>query len=75
MDNLPSPSPLQAGNIPVPVNDDHIRIGVCEDNVRHFLFFAVKDLPAPRYAEDKGVAIEQVAAVSDNHILLITFCP
>ena len=62
------------GIFPFRVNDNHIRIGVCEDNVRHFLF-RCKGLACSRYAEDKGVAIEQVAAVSDNHIFTDDILP
>ena len=74
MDDLALHRLYKRGIFPFRVNDNHIRIGVCEDNVRHFLF-CCKGLACSRYAEDKGVAIEQVAAVSDNHIFADDILP
>ena len=50
------------------VNDDNIGVGVGQNDVRHF-FLCRKGFACTRYAEDKGITVEQVAAVSDNHIL------
>ena len=49
------------------VYDNHIGVRVCENDVRHFLF-RCKGLSCTRHSEDKGIAVQQVAAVGDNHI-------
>ena len=50
------------------VYDNHIGVGVGEDDVRHFLLCRER-LACTRHAEDKGVTIEQMAAVGDYHVL------
>ena len=50
------------------VNNDNIGIGVGQNDVRHF-FLCRKGFACTRHAEDKGITVEQVAAVGDNHIL------
>ena len=50
------------------VNNDNIGVGVGQNDVRHF-FLCRKGFACTRHAEDKGITVEQVAAVSDNHIL------
>ena len=49
------------------VYNNHISVRVCENDIRHFLFRR-KGLACTRHAEDKGIAVQQVAAVGDNHI-------
>ena len=49
------------------VNDNDIGIRICENNICHF-FFRRKGFSCSRHTENKRVAVEQIAAVSDNHI-------
>ena len=49
------------------VYNNHIGVRVGEDDARHFLFRR-KGLARTRHAEDKGIAVQKVAAVGDNHI-------
>ena len=49
------------------VNDNNIGIRVCENNICHF-FFRRKGFSCSRHTENKRVAVEQIAAVSNNHI-------
>ena len=50
------------------VNNDNIGIGIGQNDVRHF-FLCCKGFACTRYAEDKGITVEQVTAIGDNHIL------
>ena len=49
------------------VYDDHIGIGVCQYDVRHF-FLCRKGFSCTRHTEDKRISIQEVSAVGDNHI-------
>ena len=45
----------------------HIGIRVCENDICHF-FLCRKGFACTRHTEDKGVAVQEVAAVGNNHI-------
>ena len=49
------------------VYNNNISVGVGQNDVRHFLLCR-KGFTRTRHAEDKRIAVQQVAAVSDNHI-------
>ena len=53
---------------PLRVDNNNIRIGICEDDIGHFLFCR-KGFTCTRHTENKGVSVEQVAAVGNNHVL------
>ncbi len=56
------------------VYDNHIGVRVCEDDVRHFLLCR-KGFSCPRHTEDKGISVQKVAAVGDNHIFADDILP
>ena len=56
------------------VYDDDIGIGVGQNDVRHFLLCR-KGLSCTRHAQDKGIAIQEITAVGDNHIFADNILP
>ena len=46
----------------------NIGVRVSQNDVRHFLLCRER-LARTRHAEDKGIAVQKMAAVSDNHVL------
>ena len=52
---------------PLWVYDNHIGIGVSQNDIRHF-FFCRKGFTHTRHTKNKGIPIQKMAAVGDNHI-------
>ena len=74
MDDLALHGFHKRGIFPFGVYNNHIGVRVGEDNARHFLLRR-KGLSRTRHAEDKGIAVQKVAAVGDNHIFADNILP
>ena len=56
------------------VYNNDIGIRVCENDICHF-FFCCKGFSCSRHTENKRVAVEQIAAVGNNHIFADNILP